>query len=89
MNGVTPLPSAVSVGPLPSETMPSSLFPAYRAAWEDDQAHDFRMHAREFMATQVTPHQARWSANKQVDRELWNKMGEAGLLCTETPEDLG
>jgi acyl-CoA dehydrogenase len=69
--------------------MPSSLFPDYRAAWEDDQVHDFRMHAREFMAKEVTPHQERWAANKQVDRELWNKMGEAGLLCTEIAEDLG
>jgi acyl-CoA dehydrogenase len=32
---------------------------------------------------------ARWRENGVVDREMWNKAGEAGLLCLSTPEQYG
>lgn len=32
---------------------------------------------------------ARWRENGVVDREMWNKAGEAGLLCLSTPEEYG
>ncbi len=42
-----------------------------------------------FLAREAVPHAERYIANHQVDRELWNKAGEAGLLCASTPEDYG
>ena len=32
---------------------------------------------------------ARWRENGVVDRQMWNKAGEAGLLCLSTPEQYG
>ncbi len=32
---------------------------------------------------------ARWRENGVVDREMWNKAGEAGLLCLSMPEEYG
>lgn len=58
----------------------SELFLAYRASWETDAHRDLRKHAAEFLRKESTPNQERWSAQHQVDREFWNKMGDAGLL---------
>jgi acyl-CoA dehydrogenase len=32
---------------------------------------------------------ARWRENGMVDRELWSKAGEAGILCPAIPEEFG
>ena len=49
----------------------------------------FRETAREFFRREVTPNEERWAQQHHVDRELWQKAGEAGLLCVGIPEDLG
>jgi len=57
-----------------------------------DEAHEltlFRESAREFFRREVTPHEERWAQQHHVDRELWQKAGEAGLLCAGIPERLG
>jgi len=35
------------------------------------------------------PHTEKWLAQGKVDREAWNKAGEAGLLLTDIPEEYG
>lgn len=58
----------------------------------DVGAHElalFRESAREFFRREVTPNQERWAEQHHVDRELWNKAGEAGLLLAGVPEELG
>jgi len=45
--------------------------------------------ARTFMAKEMTPNQERWAAQKHVDRDLWTKAGEVGLLCLSIPEEYG
>ena len=67
----------------------SELFPAYRAGWESDQHRELRKHAAEFLRKESTPNQERWAKNHQVDRELWNKLGDAGLLGLDLPEEYG
>ncbi len=67
----------------------SDLFPTYRATWETDQHRELRRHAAEFLRKESTPHQERWAKNHQVDREFWNKMGDAGLLGLDLPEEFG
>lgn len=67
----------------------SALFPAYHASWETDAHRDLRKHAAEFLRKESTPHQERWSAQHQVDREFWNKLGDAGLLGLDLPEEYG
>lgn len=67
----------------------ASLFPEHRAQWETEDHQALRAHAREFMAKEVTPNQEKWSEQHHVDRELWEKMAAAGLLCMDMPEEFG
>ncbi len=67
----------------------SALFPSYRASWETEAHRDLRKHAAEFLRKESTPNQERWSAQHQVDREFWNKLGDAGLLGLDLPEEYG
>jgi acyl-CoA dehydrogenase len=54
------------------------------------QEHDiFRDLVKRFIAAEITPHHAEWEKAGIVPRELWNKAGEAGLLCTNVPEEYG
>ena len=49
----------------------------------------FRDTVRRFLEKEVAPHHARWEDEGYVDREVWTKAGEAGLLCTSMPEAHG
>ncbi len=49
----------------------------------------FRDTVRRFLEREVAPHHARWEEQGYVDREVWTKAGEAGLLCTSMPEAYG
>lgn len=49
----------------------------------------FRDSVRRFIAEEITPHHERWEENGIVDRALWPKAGEAGLLCPNLPEAYG
>jgi len=49
----------------------------------------FRDTVRRFLEREVAPHHARWEDQGYVDREVWTKAGEAGLLCTSMPESFG
>ena len=52
--------------------------------------HDlFRDQVRRFIATEILPHHADWEKDGIVPRAAWLKAGEAGLLCTEVPEQYG
>jgi len=42
-----------------------------------------------FAERELLPHGERWRAEKMVDREVWNKAGEAGLLVPCCPEEYG
>lgn len=61
----------------------------YRAPWETEETDALRLHAREFIAREVTPNELKWEENHQVEREFWNKAGDAGLLCASIPEEYG
>jgi alkylation response protein AidB-like acyl-CoA dehydrogenase len=50
---------------------------------------DFRTTVRRFLEEEVVPHHARWEEQGFVDREVWLKAGQQGLLCTSMPEDYG
>ena len=67
----------------------SELFPDYKAPWEAEDHTLLRDQAAKFFAREVTPNQERWAEQHQVDRELWNKSGAAGLLCTSLPDEYG
>jgi acyl-CoA dehydrogenase len=49
----------------------------------------FRDMARRAFEQEVAPDFEQWEEDHMVPRELWNKLGEAGLLCPDMPEEYG
>ncbi len=62
---------------------------ARRSPWMNQDLDDFRDLARTFCEKEIKPNVENYIANKQVDRDLWNKAGEVGLLCLSIPEEYG
>ncbi len=50
---------------------------------------DFRKTVRRFFDTEIVPHRERFEEQQHIDRALWNKAGELGLLCATMPEEFG
>jgi alkylation response protein AidB-like acyl-CoA dehydrogenase len=50
---------------------------------------DFRKTVRRFFETEVVPNREAWEEQQHVDRKIWNKAGELGLLCVTMPEEFG
>jgi acyl-CoA dehydrogenase len=63
--------------------------PATRPAWSDDDVEAFRDLARSFLEKECTPNEERWNEQQHVDREVWLKAGELGLLCPSIPTEYG
>ncbi len=61
--------------------IPRTLFTA--------EHEDFRKTVRRFFETEVVPNRDAWDEQQHVDRGLWNKAGELGLLCVTMPEEYG
>ncbi|MGQ0701028.1 MAG: acyl-CoA dehydrogenase family protein [Panacagrimonas sp.] len=61
--------------------IPRTLFSA--------EHESFRDTVRRFFADEVMPHHERWEEQGHVDRSLWNRAGELGLLCMAIPEEYG
>ncbi|MGV9664577.1 acyl-CoA dehydrogenase family protein [Nocardia niigatensis] len=62
---------------------------AYRSSWLDDDLDALRELARSFCEKELAPHAERFAEQHQVDREVWTKAGELGLLCMSIPEIYG
>ena len=60
-----------------------------RSSWVTDEVQMLRETAREFFRARVVPNHERWAEQQHVDREVWNKAGELGLLCPSIPEEYG
>ncbi len=54
-----------------------------------DELKMFQETARRFMQAEVAPNVIRWDEQGHVDRDLWNKAGELGLLCPSIPTEYG
>ena len=55
----------------------------------DDELGLFRDQVRRFFARELVPHLERWEEEGIVDRDLWSRCGEAGLLCPTVPPEYG
>ena len=60
-----------------------------RPAWMSEDLVLLEEQARRFFAAELVPHVERWHENGIMDRAVWNKLGEAGLLCAGIPEEYG
>ena len=71
--------SALNIPQLVAPMIPRTLFSV-----EHEQ---FRQTARRFFETEIAPHNEKWAAQQHLDRNLWNRAGELGLLCCTMPEE--
>ncbi|MFW6093338.1 MAG: acyl-CoA dehydrogenase family protein [Pseudomonadota bacterium] len=65
------------------------LYENYQSPWLDDELRILQDAAGKFFQTEFAPLNERWIAQGKVDRDAWNKAGEAGLLCAEIPAEYG
>jgi alkylation response protein AidB-like acyl-CoA dehydrogenase len=75
------VPSRRSLIKLPEGPVQSALYEAEHEA--------FRAMVRDFLAKEVVPHHAAWEEAGMVDRSVWLKAGEQGLLGMDVSEEFG
>jgi acyl-CoA dehydrogenase len=61
----------------------------YVSAWKDDEVLALGEVADKFVAAELTGKRDRWEAQRYVDRDVWRRAGEIGLLCCSVPEEYG
>jgi acyl-CoA dehydrogenase len=49
----------------------------------------FRASVRKLLENECAPHHERWEEQGHVDRDIWTKAGDQGLLCPTIPEEFG
>lgn len=49
----------------------------------------FRDNVKRFLENEIAPNYEEWEKNAWMPREIWNKLGENGLLCVDQPEQYG
>jgi acyl-CoA dehydrogenase len=57
--------------------------------WMTPELEGFRDAVRRFVDAEITPHQERWRKQQHVDRDLWRKAGDMGILLADIPEEYG
>ncbi len=60
-----------------------------RSPWMDADLDIFRETVARFVENEMQPHDARWRAQRHVDREVWLAAGRHGLLCMDIPQEYG
>ena len=64
-------------------------FENLKSDWMNDEHVMFEDMASKFIANEFVPHAERWRHEGIMDRDSWNKAGEAGMLCASIPEEYG
>ena len=59
------------------------------SSWMNPELSAFREQVRRFVAAELTPHQERFAQQQHVDRDIWKRAGELGILCADIPEEYG
>ena len=60
-----------------------------RPAWMTEDLVLLEEQARRFLAAELVPQMESWQVAGIMDRAVWRKLGEAGLLCPGIPEQYG
>src|SRR5690349_8885604 len=60
-----------------------------RPAWMTEELVLVEDQADRFLKSEFVPHIEKWHEEKIFPREVWNKAGQAGLLCAMIPEEYG
>ncbi|HJV79838.1 acyl-CoA dehydrogenase family protein [Noviherbaspirillum sp.] len=57
--------------------------------WMTPELESFRDAVRRFVSAEIVPHQETWKKQQHVDRAVWSKAGEMGMLLADISEDFG
>lgn len=57
--------------------------------WMDSDLELYRNSVRRFVETEIAVHENKWREQQHVDRALWTKAGELGVLLADVPEQYG
>ena len=66
-----------------------SVLDVPRPDWMSEDLVILEDAATRFFANEIVPHYQEWEKNEQVDRWVWEKTGQNGLLCAAMPEEYG
>lgn len=61
----------------------------YRSPWMTEELEMLRATARRFFEEEVAPKADKFRQQHGIDRDVWEKAGELGLLCMSIPEQYG
>jgi acyl-CoA dehydrogenase len=65
------------------------LAETYQSPWANDEVRMFRDSVRQFVQTELVPHQNRWREQHSPDADAWTAAGKAGILLPDVPEEYG
>lgn len=57
--------------------------------WMNAELEGFRDAVRRFINAEIVPHQEKWKAQQHVDRDVWKRAGDIGMLLADIPEKYG
>ena len=58
-------------------------------SWMNEEHAIFRDSVQKFIAAEIAPHYEAWEKAGIVPRDIWNKLGDHGLLSPDMPEEYG
>jgi len=61
----------------------------FHCSWINQDLRAFAQSINKFIDQEIEPHYEQWEKDAWMPREIWNKLGEAGLLCVDLPEKYG
>ena len=61
----------------------------HRSSWMDKHLDALADLARRFFEKECVPNEDRWAKQQHVDRDVWLRAGELGLLCLSITEEYG
>jgi long-chain-acyl-CoA dehydrogenase len=64
------------------------MLPFY-CTWLDQDLRMFSDSVNKFIDQEIAPYYEQWERDAWVPREVWNKLGQAGLLCVDIAEQYG
>ncbi|WP_288251615.1 acyl-CoA dehydrogenase family protein [uncultured Hydrogenophaga sp.] len=65
------------------------MYPEHTPSWMTDDLLMFRDAVRRFVEQELVPTEDRWIEERRMDRAMWGKAGQAGLLCASIAEEYG
>ena len=75
--------------PTQAQTKEIFVFQNYRSPWMNEELDMLRTTARRFFETEVAPHADKWRQQHYIDKSVWLKAGELGLVGVSFPQEYG